>query len=79
MIITLIFYAKYWAYMLCLKGIFCEVPFLVDRLFSYFTIILIKQTVKEIASIDLNECNGKLMEDHKTLKTCGEILISHPK
>ena len=25
------------------------------------------------------KCNGKLMEDLKTLKTWGEILISHPK
>ena len=42
--------------------------------------ILIKQrqTVK-ISSISLEECNGKLMEGLKTLKTCGEILISHTK
>ena len=29
--------------------------------------------------IGLDECNGKLMEDLKTMKSCGEILISHPK
>ena len=32
-----------------------------------------------MGSIGLDECTGKLMEGLKTLKTCGEILISHPK
>ena len=31
-----------------------------------------------IGSVGLDESNGKLIEDLKTLKTCGEILISHP-
>ena len=33
----------------------------------------------KIGSIRLDECNGKLMEDLKTLQVCGEIPISHPK
>ena len=44
-----------------------EVPFLVDRLLG------------SLGSIGLDECNSKLMEGLKTLKSCGEILISHPK
>ena len=35
----------------------------------------------KIGSARLDECNGKLIEDLKTLKACGEILIflfSHP-
>ena len=30
-------------------------------------------------SFGLDEYNGKLVEGVKTLKSCGEILISHPK
>ena len=33
----------------------------------------------KIGSIRLDECNGKRIEDHKTLKTFDEILISHLK
>ena len=41
-------------------------------------VFLIEQTVKT-GSLRLNAWNGKLMERLKTLKSCGEILIFHPK
>ena len=34
---------------------------------------------RQAGSIGLDECSGKLMEGLKTLKSCGEILISHPR
>ena len=33
---------------------------------------------KRLKTPGLDECNGKLMEGLKTLKSCCEILISHP-
>ena len=47
-------------------------------LIMFNNVILMKQKVTT-GSAGLDQCNGKLMVGLKTLKSCGEILISHPK